>query len=173
MKKYCLIFLIAFIFNPAIAVDRYYYVGYKYDTEKAITCDKYVRDNSVQFYDDMHVLVTTYQKKQYTKTKTILKKYGITKNNDQYMKNKFINSVFTCSAIYKFSGDVNYYREFMSAMTLFISRISYTVIDSLPHDNDVKKLHEQTNNYFNIVLSSMNKTANKALNSDAEKRRAR
>ena len=171
-NKYILLLALMF-YKPVFATDLYYYVSYKHQAEKAITCDRYVRDYSLQFYDDMRTLITTYQNKQYKKTLLTLEKYGVTKDSDRLLDNKFVNSVLTCSAIYKFNGDINYYREFMTTMTLFISNIGGSVINSYPHDNGAQDLYNKTINYFNIVLSSENKTANKALNSDADKARAR
>ena len=164
MKKYFILYLVLFFCSSAQATDSFYYVNYAYDTDKAIICDKQVRDYSSQFTDDMRNLISTYQNKEYSKSEVILNEYGITKNNNSLLKNKFISSVLTCSAIYKFNGNINYYRELMATMTLFILKVSYTVIDSHPHDNDVKNLYEKTINYFNIVLNSTNKTANKSSN---------
>ena len=137
----------------AQANDLYYYVNHDSSTEKAIACDKYVREHSGQFLDDMHELNSTYQKKQYNKSRLILERYGITQDNDNLLKNKYISSVFSCSAVYKFSGNINYYRELMKTMTLFISKISYTVNDSLPHYRNVQDLYKQTVNYFDIVVA--------------------
>jgi len=146
---------------PTKASDLYYYVNHPSSTKQALACDKYIRHHSSQFLNDMQELNSTYQKKQYDKSLEILERYGINKNKDNLLKNKFVSTALNCSAIYKFSGDVNYYREFMTTMTLFISTISNTVVNSLPHYNEANDLYEKTIDYFNVILSSTNKTANK------------
>ncbi len=151
------LFVASFITAAAHASNSYYYVKYEFDKTKAITCDNYVRDYSSYYIKDMESMVEAYSKKDNNTLINILAKYGMTKESDTFLKNDFVSAVLTCSSVYVFNEDVNYWREFMKEMSLLMLKVNSTLNISGKYNDSVYEIHDDAIYSLNMILQSQNR----------------
>jgi len=141
----------------AHASDSYYYVKYEFDKTRAITCDHYVRDYSSYYIKDMESMIKAYYRKDANDLIIILAKYGMTKESDTFLKNDYVSAVLTCSSVYVFNDEVNYWREFMKEMSLLMLKVNATINITGKYNDGVYEIHDDAMYSLNMILNSENK----------------
>jgi hypothetical protein len=154
----CIALVLASFFTvESSAENTHYYLKYEFDKTKALACDHYVREYSSYYKSDMKSMIEAYTKKDAESLSTILAKYGMRMESDTFLKNDFVSAVLTCSSVYVFNEDVNYWREFMKEMSLLMLKVNTTLNISGKYNDSVYEIHDDAMYSLNIILQSENK----------------
>lgn len=156
-KTLSALFVSFFIASAVHASNSYYYVKYEFDKTKAITCDRYVRNYSSHYIKDMESMIEAYSRKDANALIIIQAKYGMTKESDTFLKNDFVSAVLTCSSVYIFNDEVNYWREFMGEMSLLMLKVNATLNITGKYNDSVYEIHDDAIYSLNKILHSENK----------------
>ena len=105
----------------------------------------------------MESMVEAYSKKDNNTLINNLAKYKMTKESDTFLKNDFVDAVLTCSSVYVFNEDVNYWREFMKEMSLLMLKVNSTLNISGKYNDSVYEIHNDAIYSLKMILQSENR----------------
>ncbi len=161
MNRFNILILSLIILLPSTALpDEIYYYSRnpEFMDEKVIKCDVHVREYVDTFKQNMKNALITYQDGNWPELINILSEYDIYKD---FRKDPYVRAISDCAADYKFSNEVNYYRELEKETLLFLMAITFDANNKKKSHEDVSEHYEYMVNYLNTIIESTNKTANK------------
>ena len=142
----CILSLRVSFADATVPVNQYYFI---YDTgavhNKAVHCEKYIKDHASWFSHRVEAIVNDYKQKDLTK---------LTSHLEQVTFREFKNSLWDCSLYIKYAGDINYFREANTNLFKLISNIELAQETAIYIDNDMDNLADSLSRIIDTILNS-------------------